>query len=75
MRKLSFDKPGNRTVKATYDLKWNKIGGLAAGSGGGSLRKQKVTIRFNVTDQSGELLKSIERSAKVSCKSTTSLSN
>lgn len=64
---LNFPADGTRNVVGVYDMKWHQMGGLATQPNAGP-KKQKLTFRFNVSNEDGKLLESAEETVEVSCK-------
>lgn len=66
---LNFPSPGERSVRATYKLKW---GGGAPGSlsGGGSAapHSQTVSLRMNVANEDKKVIETASESVKVTCR-------
>ncbi len=68
---LEFPKGGNRNFIATYPLRWDKLGGLAAQPGG--LKSQTVSLTMNVTSQDNTVLKQAQETVSVTCKAIASV--
>ena len=67
LTKLDFKAAGTRTVVAEYPVKWSSAGAKASGPG---LKKQRVTLRMNVTNADGKIVESAERTVELACRPT-----
>lgn len=57
---------GSRNVIGTYPIKWHQLGGLTA-QADTKPADQKLAFRFNISGPDGRLVKSMEKTVKVSC--------
>lgn len=64
---LNFTHGGNRNVIATYPLKWNEPGGLAA-AGAQAPSSQSVSLTMNVTTMDNKVLKQAHETVTVGCR-------
>ena len=64
---LNFPGKGARNVTGTYTMNWEKKGGLTTAPNT-EPKKQKLTFRFNIADNGGELWGSAEKTIEVSCR-------
>lgn len=69
---LNFTHGGNRNLVATYPLKWNRPGGLAA-AGAQAPTSQSVSLTMNVTTTDNKVLKQARETVTVSCRPVTQL--
>jgi hypothetical protein len=67
LTELNYTKAGIRNISATYKVKWNQIGGLAAAPNT-EPKKQDLLFHFNVVDQNGKLVRTPEERFQVSCR-------
>jgi hypothetical protein len=63
---LNISRDATRNVIGAYPIKWHQVGGLAA-EANTKPADQKLAFRFNISDQDGKLVKSMEKTVKVSC--------
>jgi hypothetical protein len=64
---LTFPHGGNRNFSATYPLKWDKMGGLAA-AGPEPIESQTISLTMNVTSPTNYLMKQVKETVTVTCK-------
>jgi hypothetical protein len=66
LTELDISRHGSRNVIGTYPMKWHQVGGLAA-QANMKPADQKLAFRFNIADQEGKLVQSMEKTVTVSC--------
>jgi hypothetical protein len=64
---LDYANAGNRNVSATYKIKWQQMGGLTAAPNQ-EPRNQDLTFRFNISNESGKVIETVEERVQVSCR-------
>lgn len=64
---INFQAAGSRNVTATYPMNWQQMGGLTTAPNS-EPKKQKLTLRFNIADNGGELWGSAVKTVEVSCR-------
>jgi hypothetical protein len=65
---LQLDAGDNRNMSATYKMNWRRKTDALAVAPNVEPKKQKLTFRFNISDQAGKVVESVEKTIEVSCK-------
>jgi hypothetical protein len=65
---LQLEAGDNRNMSATYKMNWRPKTDALAVAPNVEPKKQKMTFRFNIADQAGKVVKSVEKTIEVSCK-------
>ena len=65
---LNYTKAGNRNIDASYKIKWQQqIGGLTTAPNQ-EPKKQDLTFRFNISNENGRVIETVEERVQVSCR-------
>lgn len=67
---LDFSKAGSRNLVAGYPMKWHQLGGLAA-QPNAKPADQKLAFRFNIQDQDGKVIETLEKTVTIGCRKIT----
>jgi len=65
---LQLEAGDNRNMSATYKMNWRPKTDSLAVAPNVEPKKQKLTFRFNIANQAGKVVKSVEKTIEVSCK-------
>lgn len=65
---LQLEAGDNRNMSATYKMNWRPKTDDLVAVPVVEPKKQKLTFRFNIADQAGKVVKSVEKAIEVSCK-------
>lgn len=64
---LNYPKAGNRNLNATYKINWSQAGGFTTAPNQAP-KKQDLTFRLNIADQTGKVVETVEERVQVSCR-------
>lgn len=65
---LQLDAGDSRNMSATYKMDWRHKNDALAVAPNIEPKKQKMTFRFNISNQAGKVVKSVEKTIEVSCR-------
>lgn len=65
---LQLDAGDIRNMSATYKMNWRRKTDDLAVAPNIEPKKQKLTFRFNIADQAGKVVRSVEKAIEVSCR-------